>query len=109
MPSVAIPSSACDGTEGRAGTSEPHGPGPRYAVAQAASLGTPCPVPDRTIASFPAPSANSSGAAAMCSHRPTEAPSRLATYAPVTKPPTTASPSSSPPTVGSRSWAGVAP
>ena len=29
MPSVAIPSSACDGTEGRAGTSEPHGPGPR--------------------------------------------------------------------------------
>ena len=63
------------------GASEPHGPGPRYAVAQAASSGDPWPLPPSAIASLPPPSATSSGRASVCAHRPTGAPSSLPTYA----------------------------
>ena len=99
-PTPRRPATGCDGS---AGASDPHGPGPRYAVAQAASLGCPWPAPPRTIASLPAPRANRSGQhgdVQPASDRGLEQPRRRSRA--VRRPPTTASPSSRPPPAGSR-------
>ncbi len=74
-PGSRSPRTPARGTDGRAGASEPHGPGPRKAVAQASPDGRPWPLPPRTIVSLPAPMATSSGIAARCAQRPIEAPS----------------------------------